>query len=40
MQSDAAATIYFITQFYVASIQEQLLIESGVKLSGMSKSLL
>jgi len=29
-QSDAAATIYFITQFCVASIRERLLIESGV----------
>ena len=29
-RSDAAATIYFITQFCAASIREQLLIESGV----------
>ena len=28
--SDAAATIYFITQFCVASIREQLLIKSGI----------
>ena len=27
---DAAATIYFITQFCAASIRERLLIESGV----------
>ena len=29
-QSDAVATIYFIMQFCVASIQEQLLFKSGV----------
>ena len=29
-RSDAMATIYFITQFCAASIQEWLLIESGV----------
>jgi len=29
-QSDATATIYFITQFCAASIREWLLIESGV----------
>ena len=35
-QSDAVATIHFIVQFCVASIREQLLIESGVfKLSNI-----
>ena len=29
-RSDAMATIYFITQFCVASIRERLLIESGI----------
>ena len=37
-RSDAVATIYFITQFCVASIREQLLIERAfIKLSVISK---
>jgi len=36
-QSDATATIYFIVQFCAASIQERLLIQSGVYLTQCSQ---